>query len=404
MTTPATTTAAPVLRLKQREERRIRAGHLWVFSNEVDARATPLKAFEPGQVAALETSGGQFLGWVYVNPNSLICARLVGRRKQHAPGVGLLTHRLKVALALRERYFRAPYYRLAYAESDGLPGLVVDRYDDILVAQVTTAGMEAMRDDIVEALTRVVRPRGILWNNTAYVRRLEGLDDYVAVADGDVPESLMLEEGGARFPVSVTSGQKTGWFYDQRENRARVAALSGGMRVLDACCYLGGFGVQAAVHGAASVTFLDSSADALERAEAACEASGVACDTDFVRADVFDGLAALRADSRRFDIVVLDPPAFIRRRKDMKAGRVAYRRLNERGMQLLERDALLVSCSCSHFLTGADLLGQVNRAARHLDRQLQLVHHGGQDSDHPVHPVIPETRYLDTLFCRVTRD
>lgn len=394
----------PGLRLKKREERRIRAGHLWVFSNEVDSAVTPLKNFEPGQVAALETSTGQFLAWVYVNPNSLICARILGRRKQHPPGPGLLAHRLQVALALRERLFHTPFYRLVYGESDGLPGLVVDRYDDILVAQITTAGMEAMRDEIVEALERVIKPRGILWSNMSRIRELEGLTTYVSVAAGEVPEELTLEEGGARFQVSVTRGQKTGWFYDQRSNRARLAALAPGARVLDACCYLGGFGIQAAVHGAASVTFLDSSADALERAEANATASGVACETQFMRADVFDGLAELREANRRFDIVVLDPPAFIRRRKDQKAGRIAYRRLNERGMQVLDRDGLLVSCSCSHFLPGDELLGLVNQAARHLDRNLQLLHHGGQDADHPVHPAIPESRYLDTLFCRVLRD
>ncbi|HHJ18091.1 MAG TPA: class I SAM-dependent rRNA methyltransferase, partial [Gammaproteobacteria bacterium] len=217
--TPAV--ALPPLRLNKNEERRIRAGHLWVFSNEVDMKATPLKAFEPGQQVQLQAHNGKPLGNAYVNPASLICARLVSRDPAHVLDRSLLVHRLKVALSLRERLFPAPYYRLVYGESDLLPGLVIDRYGDICVVQCTTAGMEAVRDQVLEALDKVLHPAAVLLRADSPVRKLEGLDSYREVI-GTLPEQVRVEEHGLSFAVSLEQGQKTGWFYDQRMNRARL--------------------------------------------------------------------------------------------------------------------------------------------------------------------------------------
>lgn len=390
----------PLLRLKPGEERRLHAGHLWVYSNEIDVVATPLVAFEPGQCARLESSKGRFLGYAYVNPRTLIAARLVSRDAAYPPGRALLVHRLKVALALRERFHSKPFYRLAFGESDLLPGLVVDRYGDVCVVQLGTAGMEAMKTAVLEALERVVAPRAVLWKNDSSARELEGLAIGVETAQGEVPESIEVEEGGVRFTVPLAAGQKTGWFFDQAVNRIAAARHCAGARVLDVFSYVGGFGLQAARAGAREVTCVDASAAALAAASASAAANGLELAT--LKGEAFAVLESLVEQRRRFDVIVLDPPAFIKRRKDHGKGLAAYRRLNQLALQLLDRDGLLVSCSCSSQLLESELIEAVQRAARHVDRFVQLVEVGGQAPDHPVHPAIPETRYLKALTFRVT--
>ena len=238
----------PPLILKKNEDRRLRAGHLWVFSNEVDIKRTPLKAFAPGELVEIQASNGHAIGTGYVNPNSLICARILSRDAAHAPDRSLLVHRLNIALSLRERLYAKPYYRLVFGESDGLPGLVVDRYGEVLVAQITTAGMENMKADIVAALVKVMKPTGILLRNDVGIRELEGLPLYTEVAQGTVPDTAIIEEHGCRFEVPLAGGQKTGWFFDQHDNRGRMQRYIPGKRVLDVCSYVGAWGVQAAAH------------------------------------------------------------------------------------------------------------------------------------------------------------
>ncbi|ACL73819.1 putative RNA methylase [Thioalkalivibrio sulfidiphilus HL-EbGr7] len=361
------------LRLRKNEERRLLAGHAWVFSNEVDIAATPIKDLTPGQPVLIEDHRGKAIGTGYANPQSLICARLVSRDKAHPFNASLLVHRLKVALSLRERLFTEPCYRLAYGESDGLPGLVVDRYGDVLVAQVTTAGMEVMQDAILEALHKAVHPKAVLWRNDSPVRELEGLDLYMRPALGEVPETVTLTEHGARFHAPLLSGQKTGWFFDQRDNRAWLARVSRGMKVLDLFSYVGAWGVQAALNGAESVTCVDASGDALESMAANAAENGVGDRVSGVKGDAFEVLKQLREDQARFDVVITDPPAFIKRRKDVKEGTAAYRRLNQMAMQVMAKDGLLIACSCSQHLEAASLEAQLWGAARHVDRSLQIL-------------------------------
>lgn len=389
------------LRLKKNEHRRLRAGHLWVFSNQVDIAQTPLGNFTAGDLVRVEESNGRALGTGYVNPRSLICARLVSRDPALILNRSLLVHRLNVALALRARLYAAPYYRLVYGEGDGLPGLVVDRYGDALVAQITTAGMERQREQIVDALVKVLSPRTIVFRNDAPVRELEGLDLYVERVLGETPELAEIPEGGAVFRAPVDEGQKTGWYYDQRDNRLRLAPLAKSMRVLDVFSYAGAWGVQAAAAGADKVICVDSSAAALSLATTNSDANGVAERVETQQGDAFEVLAAMRAERERFDVVVLDPPAFIKRKKDYKQGAVAYRRLNQMAMQLLQRDGILVSASCSYHLSRAALEDIVLQSARHLDRSCQVLYQGYQGPDHPVHPAIPETAYLKAIFARV---
>ncbi len=390
-----------VLRLRPNQDRRIRAGHLWVYSNEVDTGTTPLKGIAAGEQVVVQSGKGKFLGFAYANPNSLICARIVSRSPQHPLDQSLLAHRLKIALALRERYFDASYYRLLFGEADGLPGLVVDRYGEHLVAQIGTAGMEALKEDIVAALRKVVGPASILWRNDSSVRELEGLGRYVEVAAGEVPDELEVVEGGCRFRVSPAEGQKTGWFFDQAFNRDLLMPRVAGLRVLDVCSYVGAWGVRAAVSGAREVLCVDASASALQRVQANAALNGVTDKVDTRQADAFDALRQLKAEGQRFDVVVLDPPAFIKRRKDMKQGVLAYRRLNEAAMALTTRDGLLVTASCSFHMDRDNLLRTVQQAARHGDRHLQLLQSGQQGPDHPIHPAIPETAYLKAFYLRV---
>ena len=397
------TNELPVLKLKRGEDRRIRAGHPWVFSNEIDNVATHLTKVPSGAAVRIHSDRDQFLGHAYVNPHALICARIVGRDPQQPLDRSLVTHRLNVALALRERLSREPYYRLVFGESDGLPGLVLDRYGDIIVGQIATRGMEALKKDIEEVVRAVLAPRGMFWKNDTGARELEQLESVAEVAFGAVPDEVEVIEGGQRFVAPLASGQKTGWFYDQTANRARLARyLWAGARVLDVCSYVGAWAVTAIGHGAHSATCVDSSETALNYVKRNAAANNVEVAT--MQADAFDALKQLHEQGERYDVVVLDPPAFIKRRKDIPQGTAAYRKLNQLAMNLIGRDGLLVSCSCSYHLSAEDHLDAIQAAARHSARFAQVLEAGGQSPDHPVHPAIPETRYLKGFFCRITRE
>ncbi len=389
------------LRLRKDEDRRLRAGHLWVYSNEIDVEATPLRDFQPGQPVAIQASNGKTLGTGYINPHALLCARLVSRDLEHPLNPSLLVHRLNVALSLRERLYDRPFYRLVYGEGDGLPGLIVDRYGDLCVVQLTTAGMERLKEDILAALRKVLKPAAVLWRNDSRVRELEGLERTVADAAGEVPETVTVEEDGLRFQVSPRTGQKTGWFYDQRDNRARLDRYVAGRRVLDVFSYVGAWGVRAAARGARDVLCVDSSAPALEQTTVNAALNGVGERVRTQQGDAFEVLKNLREARERFDVVIVDPPAFVKRRKDFKEGALAYRRLNEMAMQVLERDGLLVSCSCSQLLSRDLLIQTLLQGSRHLDRNLVMLEQGRQGPDHPVPPAIPETDYLKMIVARV---
>ncbi|MFP6848404.1 MAG: class I SAM-dependent rRNA methyltransferase [Pseudomonas sp.] len=391
----------PSLRLKANADRRLRAGHLWVYSNEIDVAATPLNGFAAGDQAILETTGGKPLGIVAMSPNNLICARLLSRDVKHVLDKSLLVHRINVALSLRDRLFDKPCYRLVYGDSDLLPGLVVDRFFDILVVQLASAAMERHKDDVLAALIQVCKPSGILLKNDSAARDAEGLERYVETPFGVVPEWVALEENGVKFEAPVIEGQKTGWFYDHRMNRARLAPYVKGKRVLDLFSYIGGWGVQAAAFGASDVMCVDASSFALDGVERNAALNGLTDQVACVEGDVFEALKQLKASEERFDVIVADPPAFIKRKKDLKNGEGAYRRLNEQAMRLLNKDGILISASCSMHLPEDDLQNILLTSARHLDRNIQLLERGAQGPDHPVHPAIAETRYIKSLTVRL---
>lgn len=392
----------PALFLKKHEDKRLRNGHLWVFSNEIDNQRSPLDSFGAGDLAVLHDHSGKALGVVYVNPAALICARLLTRKPNSRIGEKFFMMRVSQALTLRSRLFSSPFYRLIFGESDGLPGLVVDRFGDVLSVQITTAGMEKLKPLLINVLIEILAPTAILLKNDTSQRQLENLSQEPEVAYGQLPDRVVVEENGARFVTDLAQGQKTGWFYDHRCSRAQLAAWSKGMTVLDLFSYAGAWGITAALNGAASVVCVDSSETALALARESAELNGVADRIQFVRSDVFDFLKQTREEQRRFDAIVLDPPALIKRKKDYKNGYEAYRRLNHLALQTLANESLLVSASCSHHLQRTDLHEILRSSARHIDRHLVFIAGGGQGPDHPIHPAMPETDYLKTFFCSVS--
>jgi 23S rRNA (cytosine1962-C5)-methyltransferase len=307
---------------------------------------------------------------------------------------------MRAALSLRERLYVKPYYRLVYGEADGLPGLVVDRFDSVCVVQIGTAGMEQLKPAILTALQQVIRCEALLFKNDSSARELEGLESYVEDAKGSFAQPAKVLEDELEFRAPLAEGQKTGWFFDQAANRRALAKyVRNGARVLDVFSYVGAWGVRAARHGAAEVMCVDSSAAALQLAAENAARNGLKILTR--KGDAFDVLENLAKQRERFDMVIIDPPAFAKRRKDLPKALAAYKRLNQLAMQVIADDGILVSCTCSFHVNWEDLRDVIAKAARSADKHLQILEAGGQAPDHPVHPAIPETRYLKAYFCRV---
>lgn len=386
----------PLIRLLPGRDKRVKAGHPWAFSNEI-AMTPAAKALPPGSVVRLEGDDGVKHGAWHFNPHSLIAARRLDPDPAAAIDAGWFRARLAACLALRERLFDAPFYRLAHAEADGLPGLIIDRYGDAIALQANTAGMEAATPLLVEALRDLLAPNLIIGRNDAGVRALEGLPEQVVALHGE-PRRVFAEEGGLRFPVDLTEGQKTGWFHDQREHRARVARLAKGATVLDAFCHTGGFGLQAAAAGAERVTLLDRSALALELAMEAARAHGLADRVETRRGDAMEELARIEA---RFDIVVADPPAFAKARKDNPAALRAYGKLARLAAERVARGGFLFIASCSHHVAPGEFADAVLWGVDRAHRRPRILHQGGAGPDHPLHPMLPESAYLKGMLLQL---
>ena len=386
--------------LRKDEERRLLAGHAWIYSNEIDTARSPLKSFEPGQPVEVISQRGQWLAHAYLNPHSLITARVLSRQKDRPFDRAELGARLAAAMNLRQRLYPANCYRWAYGESDGLPGLVVDRYGEYAVVQITAAGMERWRDDILELLVEQGSLKGVLVRSDSDLRALENLSTESEIAHGTVPDEVEIEENGIHYLVPLAAGQKTGWFYDQADNRRQARALLSSGDVIDAFSYIGGWGLTAALAGADRVLCIDSSERALDQARRSAERNGVASRMTFLRSDVAEALRGMKGQPNPAAIV-LDPPAFVKRKKDLETGAAAYQRLNEQALGLLADGGILVTCSCSQHVDRDRFLRLVQKAAQRSNRVLRLLIEGGQSADHPVHPAMPETRYLKALMLDV---
>ncbi len=389
------------LRLKKREERRIEAGHLWVFSNEVDTSFSPIKGISPGSPGVIESSSGKFLAHVYINPASLISARVTSRNKSKPFNATMLRERLATALQLRNALYSEPFYRLVHSEGDFLPGLVVDRYNDSLVVQITTAGMEVFKDDIVDALVNLTNAKSVCLQNNTPVRELEALPGYVEWVHGSAPNELHIRENQLEFVVPTELTQKTGWFYDHRDSRLALRAWVKDKSVLDLYSYIGGFGLNAAAAGAANVLSVDASESACVAATANADVNKLQSNYRSESADAVEKMRELFSAGERFDVIVLDPPAFIKRKKDRDAGVRHYALNNRLALKLLNPGGVLLSASCSQAYSLHDLQQALRTGVPKGCTGLQILQTFQQAPDHPVNVAMPESLYLKGVISRL---
>jgi 23S rRNA (cytosine1962-C5)-methyltransferase len=388
-------TDTPLIRLAPGGDRRVKAGHPWAFSNEI-AMTPALRALPPGTPARLEGDDGVKHGVWHFNPHSLIAARRLDANPAAVIDAAWFQARLAACLALRERLFDTPFYRLVHAEADGLPGLIIDRYGDAVAIQANTAGMDAATPHLVAALNALFAPRLIVARNDSAVRKLEGLAESVTALQGE--GTATVEESGLRFPVDLLGGQKTGWFFDQRANRAMVARLCAGRSMLDAFCHTGGFGLAAAAAGASEVTLLDRSEHALDHAMQAARLAGLAERVTPLKAEALEHLEKMAASGRKFEVVVADPPAFAKSKKDQPAALRGYGKLARLAAGLVAPDGILFIASCSHHVSPGDFTDAVGWGVHKAKREARLLATVGAGPDHPVHPGLPESAYLKGLL------
>ncbi len=383
----------PMIRLQNGRDKRARFGHPWVYSNEIDM--TPeVKALPAGSVVRLDAPSSEPLGLGLFNPRSLIAIRMLTRDPKAVIDQAFLADRLSKALALRTALYVKPFYRLVHAEADGLPGLIIDRYGDVIVCQFNTAGMDRLRVPLLAALDEVLAPKAVVLRNDSSARQQEGLAQGVEVAKGKLPSPLKLQENGATFFADLAEGQKTGWFFDQRENRAFMAGLSKGRRVLDVYSYAGGFAVQAALAGATEVIACDRSEQALALAQKAAEANKVSNIFKTIKGEAFSELEKLAEANERFGVVICDPPAFVKSQKDLATGSKGYRKIARLGANLVEPGGFLFVASCSHNMEPARFAEEVAKGVGAAGRSARVIRSSGAAPDHPVHPLLPESAYL----------
>ncbi len=378
--------------LNRNEERRIKSGHPWVFSNEIREVAGDRSA---GIVAELYDAAGIFIGVGHYNPHSLIAFRLVSRQKEDIDTSDFFEGRIAAALAHRQaRYPGLATFRAVYGESDFLPGLVVDKYGDYLSLQFLSAGMDSRRERIVAALRKVLEPLGIIARNDVSVRKLEGLEENIELLWGDIPERVEMEENGLSFLVNLQKGQKTGGFLDQKQNHLLLKEICAGKSVLDCFCYTGGWAVHAASFGARSVVGIDISAQAVEQAGCNAGLNGMSDRVKFEECDAFERLRSLHQEGRRFGVIVMDPPAFVKSRKNIAEATKGYLTVNRRALELLEPGGYLITCSCSYHMGREAFRDMLIQAARLAKREVRLVETRSQAADHPVLLSFPESEYL----------
>ena len=393
----------PTASLKPHREESLQSGHLWIFSG---ALQQPPHWIEPGGLVDVKSSTGQFVARGYYNPRTDIAIRLLTRKIEQAIDEDFLRKRIRSAVDLRKVFDpnKTNTYRLINSEGDGLPGLIVDRFAEILVAQMHTAGIERLRSRLIDALMEETDTRGILLRNDSQSRRREGLElEEPQVVTGGVPMQVTVRENNVLFLVDPWQGQKTGFFLDQRDKREALRKYTQAKRVLNCFSYSGSFSVYAAVTSEKTrVTSVDISAPAIETARQNFILNGLDPNQhQFLVADVFDYLEQAQGAGEQFDVVVLDPPAFAKTQSARAQALKAYRRLNTLGMQVLRPGGILLTCSCSGVIGMDDLLGALSQSAQRLQRTVQLLETFTYGVDHPINLAMPETAYLKVVFCRI---
>lgn len=393
-------TALPVLRIDERSVKRLKLGYPWIFRSEV-INSKDAATMAPGQLVDFVRDKGDFVARGFFNPKPQLVGRVLTWQTEPLVEKLFIGHRIETALRFREKLYDKPFYRLIHAESDGLPGLIIDRYGEVVVCQVNTAGMEKLWPHIEAALKTSVKPKVIVLKNDTSARELEGLEQYVRVVHGTLPaEAVTITENETPFHVDVVEGQKTGWFFDQRENRAWVASLAKGGSMLDIFCHTGGFGITAGRMGATDVTFVDSSAPALEMVRKNALLNGIDKKCQMIDGKAFDVMEKLARSHKKYDVVAVDPPAFIKSRKDLGAGLKGYMKLARLAEPLVQKNGFLFFASCSSHAGVNELSDAVTEGMAKSGRAFQLIKVSGAAPDHPVHPLLPETAYLKGLTFR----
>ena len=377
--------------LKSREEARVLRGHKWIFSNEIDKLLGEPRA---GGIVEIVRQNGKFVGLGCYNPHSLIAVRLLTTQREPIDRSFFIA-RLRRALLLRKRlYPDNESFRLVHGESDDLPGLIIDKYEDCFALQTLCLGIDMMKDQICDALEELFHPRSIIERNESHLREREGLPMRSGVLRGEAPGPIRIQEAGIVFEVNPSGGHKTGFYFDQRENRLYMRRFAAGSRVLDAYCHDGGFAMHSVAGGAAAVLGLDISADSIERARNNALINGLESRCQFETIDAGPALESLQVRQERFDVVILDPPSFTRTRKNVPAAKKGYEEINRKAIRVLRRGGILATASCSFHITDETFLESIKEAAFKVDRVLRLLEWRSQAPDHPTLPSMPETRYL----------
>lgn len=378
------------------EDKRIRGGHPWVFSNEIrEFRGERT----PGCTAEVHDAEGRYIGTGYYSPSSLIAVRLLTRQQTEIDTPAFFRDRIGKAVEFRRYIYPGlESFRAVYGEADSLPGLIVDKYGDCLAVQFLTKGIDIRRGAVISALVDIFSPRGIVARNDAGARIMEGLVEEVEVLYGDVPETVEVKEHGLILRADMLRGQKTGHFFDQKENHLLLEGISRNKNVLDCFCYSGSWGLHAAFYGAASVNFVDVSERALALARANAELNGLTTPMRFEPAEAFERLRRFKSAGEGFDVIVLDPPAFIKSRKTVKEGEKGYLTINRRAMEILKEGGYLVTCSCSYHMGREMFRDLLAKAARLAGREMRLLESRSQAGDHPVLLNVPETEYLKCVL------
>lgn len=380
-----------IIKLKKNEEKRILNGHPWVFSNEIENFSSQI---EPGTIVDIEDYKGRFIGRGYFNPRSLISARILTREKEETDA-DFFKKKIQAANEYRRNVFPTEAsYRVVYSEGDFLPGLIVDKYENVIVIQSLTAGIEKQLDNICGALIDMFKPEAIIAKNDTAIRELEGLKPETKILYGKLPDELVIERNGLRFAVDIISGQKTGFFFDQCENYLRLADIVKNKDVLDCFCYVGGWSLHAARYGAKSVIGIDSSEKAVSLANKNAALNSLADRCSFEAAEVFDKLRALNKEGKQIDAIILDPPAFVKSKAKIKQAIKGYKEINLQAMKLLRQGGYLITCSCSHHLSQEMFFNLLNDAALDAKKSARLVELRAQARDHPMLLAVKETAYL----------
>ena len=383
--------------LRKTRESRVRSGHPWVFASDIERVEGN---FEPGDVVDVVSSHNTYLGRAFYNPKSQISLRMLTTHDETVDEA-FFRRRVQEAWDYRNQFCDPASCRLIFSESDFLPGLIVDKFGEYLVVQSLCLGIEKWKQSIVRDLAEIVHPKGIWERSDVPVRRLEGLEQTTVLLYGEVPDSIDMVENGLRFVVDVKNGQKTGFFLDQKENRAAIAPLCKGARVLDCFCHNGSFSLHAAKYGAKSVLGVDISEEALEVARLNAENNGLSDVVTFEAHNCFDHLRELTDAHEQFDVVILDPPAFTKTRAAVESALRGYKEINLRGMKLVRKGGFLVTCSCSQHVSPEQFRDMINQAARDSKTKLRLVENRTQGHDHPILPASPETQYLKCMILQV---